>query len=68
MTDVGLTPPEEARVRQAADEAFRVLTREEDHLPLTEDRWIEGLRQATVEAPLRSLAVAFQIGVIARRR
>jgi hypothetical protein len=70
MTEVGLSPPEEARAQQAADEAFRVLTRKEDEYPRpTYDRWIEGLRRATFEAPLQSLAVAFLLGVlIARRR
>ena len=65
MSEVGLssTETEEARVQQAADEAFRALTGNE------ETPFSETLRQITLEAPLHSLAVVFLLGVlIARRR
>jgi hypothetical protein len=70
MTDVGLSPPEEARVQHAADEAFRVLTGDEaPPLPRRRMRAAEVLRDVTREAPLHALAVAFLLGVlIARRR
>jgi hypothetical protein len=57
-------------VQQAADEAFRVLTGDEGVRPLLEQRFAAALRrQATLGAPLHSLAVAFLLGVlIARRR
>ena len=68
MTDTGLSPPEEARVQQAADEAFRVLTGDEDDRPLARLRIAENLRRATLEAPLHALAVAFLLGVLLARR
>jgi hypothetical protein len=69
MSELGLSSTEEARVQQAADEAFRVLTGDEDELPRRGIRWSETLRRVTTEAPLHSLAVAFLLGVlIARRR
>ena len=69
MSDVGLNSAEEARVQQAADEAFRVLTGDEHEPPSRGIRLAETLRQVTLEAPLHSLAVAFLLGVlIARRR
>ncbi len=67
MTDVGLSPTEEAHVQQAADEAFRVLTGDEDARPRPL-RVSEVLRQATREAPLHALAIAFLFGVIVARR
>jgi hypothetical protein len=69
MTEVGLTPPEEARVQQAADEAYRVLTGDEGAPAQVTDRWLETVRRATLRAPLQSLAVAFLLGIwVARRR
>jgi hypothetical protein len=68
MSDVGLSSTEEARVQHAADEAFRVLTGNEDELPPFRTRLSETLRQATLEAPLQSLAVAFLLGVLLARR
>lgn len=69
MSEVGLTPPEGARVQQAADEAFRVLTGNENARPPARQRFVDTIRQATLEAPLHALAVAFLLGVlIARRR
>ena len=68
MTDVGLSPPEEARVQQAADEAFRVLTSNEAPRPRRRMRVSRVLREATREAPLHALAVAFLLGVLFARR
>jgi hypothetical protein len=68
MSEVGLNSTEEARVQQAADEAFRVLTGNEDEYPPLRTRLSETLRQATLEAPLHSLAVAFLLGVLLARR
>jgi len=68
MSEVGLSSTEEARVQQAADEAFRVLTGNEDELPPRRTRFSESLRRATLEAPLHSLAVAFLLGVLLARR
>jgi len=69
MTDVGLSPPEEARVQQAADEAFRVLTGNEVPLPpRRQSRVAQVIREATREAPLHALAVAFLLGVLVARR
>jgi len=68
MSEIGLTSTEEARVQHAADEAFRVLTGNEDELQPRRRRIAESLRQATLEAPLHSLALAFLLGVLLARR
>ncbi|HEU0369007.1 MAG TPA: hypothetical protein VFR42_07355 [Candidatus Acidoferrum sp.] len=68
MTEVGLSPPEEARVQQAADEAFRVLTGNEVPPPRRSVRVSQLLRDATLNAPLHALAVAFLLGVLVARR
>ncbi len=69
MTDVGLSPPEEARVQHAADEAFRVLTGNEvPPLPRRRSQVAQVLRDATRDAPLHALAVAFLLGVLVARR
>lgn len=69
MTEVGLSPPEEARVQQAADEAYRVLTGDEaPPLPRRRMRVAQVLRDATRDAPLHALAVAFLLGVLVARR
>jgi hypothetical protein len=69
MTDVGLSPPEEARVQHAADEAYRVLTGDEaPPLPRRRLRVSQVIREATLDAPLHALAVAFLLGVVARRQ
>jgi hypothetical protein len=69
MTEVGLSPPEEARVQHAADEAFRVLTGNEVPLaPRPRMRVSQVLRDVTREAPLHALAVAFLLGVLVARR
>ncbi len=68
MTELGLSPPEEARVQEAADEAFRVLTGKEVPPPRRRVRVSQVLRDATREAPLRALAIAFLLGVLVARR
>jgi hypothetical protein len=68
MPEIGLSATEKAHVQQAADEAFRVLTGEQDELPPQRDRFIEALRQATLQAPLHALAVAFLLGALITRR
>ena len=68
MTEVGLSPPEEARVQHAADEAFRVLTSNEAPLPRRRSRIVQVIRDATLEAPLHALAAAFLLGVLVARR
>lgn len=59
----------EARIDHAAD-AIGSTTRDMlDDLPARQPRLSQALRKMTVEAPLRSLALAFLLGVlIARRR
>jgi hypothetical protein len=68
MTDVGLTPSEEARVQQAADEAFEVLTG--NVVPPKQPRSgvARVLREAVLEAPLQAITVAFLLGVLVARR
>jgi hypothetical protein len=67
MSETGLTSAEEAHVQQAADEAFRVLTGEDDQPP-ARLRIAETLRRLTLEAPLHALAVAFLLGALVARR
>jgi hypothetical protein len=77
MTDVSVGPlsAEEARVREAAGQAYRVLEGEEPS-PLASrspvasgDRLLKLLTDATREAPLQALTIAFILGaVLARRR
>jgi len=69
MADVNYEMPssEQLRMEQAADEAIRVLSGEEE--PLQGARGLaELLRRATREAPLHSLALAFVLGVLVARR
>jgi hypothetical protein len=68
MTKVGLSAPEEARVQQAADEAFRVLTGNQVPLPRRGVRVTRTIREATLEAPLHALTIAFLMGVLVARR
>ncbi len=71
MTDVsaGVVSPEDRRIQQAADNAARVLSGEQDKLVSAKRRLANTLRRVTREAPLHSLAIAFLLGVlIARRR
>jgi truncated hemoglobin YjbI len=69
MTDVGVGPmsAEETRVRKAADQAYRVLEGEGRPTPTHRDRWLELLSNATREAPLQALAIAFILGAIFAR-
>jgi hypothetical protein len=69
MTDVSVGPlsSEEARIRSAADEAYRVLEGEAPP-PSATAQLLDILRARTREAPLQALAVAFLLGVISRRR
>jgi hypothetical protein len=56
-------------VQHAADEAFRVLTGDEaPPLPHRRMRGTQVLRDATLDAPLHALAVAFLFGVLVARR
>jgi hypothetical protein len=68
MTEIGLSLSEEARVQQAADEAFQVLTGKE----LPPRRRPAGashlLREAVLKAPLQAITVAFLLGVLVARR
>jgi hypothetical protein len=67
MTEADGLTNDEARIDQAA-EAIRGMTRDMvDELPLRP--WvINTLRNFTVQAPLKSLAIAFLLGVIVARR
>jgi hypothetical protein len=56
-------------VDQAADAVRRMTKDAADRRPGQQRRISELIRQATIEAPLQSLAIAFLLGVlIARRR
>jgi hypothetical protein len=68
MSEVGLSSSEKAHVQQAADEAFRVLTGNEDDVDPAGLRFTDRLRRATLEAPLHALAVAFLLGILVARR
>ena len=70
MTDVSVGPlsVEEARIRNAADQAYRVLEGEQPASADATTRLLETLRARTRQAPLQALAVAFLLGVMLRRR
>ena len=71
MTDVSIGPlsAEEARIQGAADEAYRVLEDKQGARTNPRVHLLDVLREATREAPLHALAIAFILGVmIARRR
>ena len=71
MTDASVGPlsAEEVRIRNAADEAYRVLRGEQPAPIGSTDRIFDLLRHATRRSPLQALAVAFVLGmIIARRR
>jgi hypothetical protein len=55
-TEAGLSEPKQARVQQAADEAFRGQTGRECYPRTPRGRAIEALRQFTVEAPASGAA------------
>jgi hypothetical protein len=69
MTEAAGLTGDELRIGHAAD-AIRGMTKDMvDELPQPRRRLSEMIRQATIEAPLQSLAIAFLLGVlIARRR
>lgn len=69
MLDVSAGPlsPEEARIQNAADEAYRVLEGDQPG-PSATTQLLNILRARTREAPLQALAVAFLLGVIVKRR
>ena len=67
MSEAGLSAPEEERIQQAADEAYRVLTGDElEESPAR--RLAQSIRQATLEAPVHALAIAFLLGILVARR
>ena len=71
MTDAGLVQPlaaEEMKIREAADQAYRDLEGELSPEPRPLDRLLDALRARTREAPLKALAAAFIVGVMASRR
>ena len=70
MTDANVGPmsAQEARVRQAADQAYRVLEGEEAALPASGEGLLNIIKRATREAPLQALAIAFVLGVMFARR
>lgn len=68
MTDLGLTPSEEARVQQAADEAYEVLTGNGVPPKQPRTRVAQVLREVVLEAPLQAVTVAFLLGVLVARR
>jgi hypothetical protein len=69
MLDVSAGPMsgEEVRIRNAADQAYRVLEGEEPPRSAT-SQLADILRARTREAPLQALAVAFLLGVMLSRR
>ena len=69
MTDVSIGPlsAEEARIRGAADQAYRVLEGEEPGASAT-TQLFDIVRARTREAPLQALAAAFLLGVLLMRR
>jgi hypothetical protein len=69
MLDVSAGPlsAEEARIQNAADEAYRVLGRDTP-APSATTQLLDLLRARTREAPLQALAVAFLLGVMLKRR
>jgi hypothetical protein len=70
MTDLSVGPlsAEEARIRDAADQAYRVLRGEDSKSWGAHDRVFDLLCDATRRAPLQALAIAFVAGVIVARR
>jgi len=70
MTDVsaGALSQQEARIQNAANEAYRVLEGEEPAGRGATAQLLGILRARTREAPLQALAVAFLLGVMLMRR
>jgi hypothetical protein len=59
---------EETHVREAANQAYRILESEEPAPRPSGDRLLKLLINATREAPLQALAIAFILGVMFARR
>ena len=70
MTDAAGGPlsAEEARIRAAADQAYRVLGTGDRLPPQPDAPLLDALRLKTRESPLQALAIAFLIGVYVARR
>ena len=70
MTDLSVGPlsAEEAHIREAADQAYRVLEGEEPRRPSSSTLLLETMKAVTREAPLTALAVAFCLGAALSRR
>jgi hypothetical protein len=70
MTDVSVDPlsAKEAHIRDAADQAYRILEGEEPLRPRSRALFLEALRTVTREQPLTALAVAFLLGATLTRR
>jgi len=70
MTDLSVGPlsAEEARIQNAADQAYRVLEDNAGAPANTTVRLLDLVRDLTREAPLHALAVAFVLGVMVARR
>jgi hypothetical protein len=66
--DVGPLSAEEARIREAADQAYSILEGEEALRPNSRALLIQTVRTVTREAPLTALAVAFLLGAMLSRR
>jgi hypothetical protein len=65
-TSVGPMSAEETNIREAADQAYRILEGEEPTPlpPASGDRLLKLLRNATRETPLQALAIAFILGAM----
>jgi hypothetical protein len=70
MADVSIGPlsAEEARIQNAADQAYRVLEDNGSAPANTTARLLDLVRDRTREAPLQALGVAFILGVMLARR
>jgi hypothetical protein len=71
MTDASVGPlsAEELHIREAADQAYRILEGEEARpRPNSRALFLQTLRAVTRETPLTALAIAFLIGATLSRR
>ena len=67
MPHTDVLSAEDVRIEQAADQACRVLNGE-DEVSRIGKGLSQSLREATLQAPLHSLAIAFLLGVLVARR